>query len=495
MDAWLHCSQPASWNRTLFCDQLTSMTSTQTIHEKPLGNDPNLEATHLSPQEAFGDSLPQAIVAPVSESQRVRLIDALRGVALLGILLMNIPVFSMAQYASEAYRNDPTNVNYWVSAVITVFFEGKMRALFGMIFGAGIVLFVSKKEQAGKPVAGLFYRRMLWLLPFGLFHAHVILWIGDILYLYGICGMLVFLFRKVSPKYLVMAVPLVAILDFTSSTLLYQYVRNERIAYVSAMAVQEEGKPLTETQQKDIEDWQNLEELFIPNREMAAENTRKMKSDYATVAAFLRPKAFELETRLVLVQIWDSIALMLLGIALYQWGFLTGQWTQKSYWKTLLIGYGIGLPLVAFSFYYTHTQYPNLESMLASMEKVSIQWVNLIYPFQRILLVLAHISGLVLLYQSGVCRRLFQSLMAVGQMAFTNYIMHSIACTLFFFGYGLNFYAELEYYQIFFVVFAIWCVQLIYSPIWLRYFHFGPLEWMWRSLTYWRIQPLVRRNG
>src|SRR5436190_20255378 len=94
--------------------------------------------------------------APVSEAQRVKLVDALRGVALLGILLMNIPVFAMPNYFSESFKSDPTNVNFWVSNVIGVLFEGKMRALFGMIFGAGMVLFISKKLQTGRPVTGLF---------------------------------------------------------------------------------------------------------------------------------------------------------------------------------------------------------------------------------------------------------------------------------------------------------------------------------------------------
>src|SRR5262245_43385098 len=93
-------------------------------------------------------------LAPVTETKRLKIIDALRGVALLGILLMNIPGFSMPQYSSEAYRSDPTSTNFWVSAVISVFFEGKMRALFGMVFGAGIVLFVMKKEETGQPVTG-----------------------------------------------------------------------------------------------------------------------------------------------------------------------------------------------------------------------------------------------------------------------------------------------------------------------------------------------------
>ena len=432
------------------------------------------------------------VAAPVAEAQRLKLIDALRGVALLGILLMNIPGFSMADYSSEVYRSDPTNVNFWVSAVISVFFEGKMRALFGMIFGAGIVLFVTKKEQAGTPVTLLFYRRMFWLVIFGLIHAHLILWIGDILYLYGICGMIVYLLRNIKPKYLVMAVPLVALVDFGANTTIYHYFRTHRIAYVDASAAEAAHQPLTDAQKLAIKDWRDLEKSYIPNRQDAVDNTRKMKSDYATVAAYLRPKSLDFQTKFVIFEVWDSIALMLLGIALYRWGFLSGQWSNSSYRKVLLFGYGIGLPLVCYSFYHGYLYNPNHEASLARMELVPIEWTSLIYPFQRILLVLAHASTIILLYKANVAPRLFRSLIAVGQMAFTNYIMHSVICTLFFFGYGLNYYGELQYYQIYFVVFGIWIVQLILSPIWLHYYLFGPLEWLWRSLTYWKLQPFRR---
>src|SRR5262249_14919267 len=120
------------------------------------------------------------------------------------------------------------------------------------------------------------------------------------------------------------------------------------------------------------------------------------------------------------------------------------------------------------------------------------EWTNLIYPFQRILLVMAHVSTIILLYKSRFAQSLFRRLEAVGQMAFTNYIMHSVICTLVFFGYGLNQYAEWQYYQLYFLVLAIWILQLIASPLWLHYFQFGPLEWLWRSLTYWRRQPFRR---
>ncbi len=217
-----------------------------------------------------------------------------------------------------------------------------------------------------------------------------------------------------------------------------------------------------------------------------------MKSDYAGVASYVRPLSWKIQTVFMPIIIWDSLALMLLGLALYQWGFLSGQWSNRAYAQVMAIGYGLGLPLVCYSFYDNYLYHPNLEASLLRMEVVPIEWVGLIYPFQRILLVMAHVAALILLYKADYAQRLFRCLEAVGQMAFTNYIMQSVICTLFFFGYGLNYFAELEFYQVYFVALGIWIVQLIVSPLWLRFFLFGPLEWLWRSLTYWRRQPFLR---
>src|SRR5262249_18792913 len=163
----------------------------------------------------------------------------------------------------------------------------------------------------------------------GLIHAHLILWIGDILYLYGFCGMIVYLFRNVRPAYLVLGVPLVAAVDFTAGTLLYQDIRAKRIAFVEARDAASEGKTLTAAQNEALAQWREIEKTLIPNREDVKENTRKMKSGYATVAGYLRPLAFEIETKLMPIIIWDSLALMLLGLALYRWGFLTGNWADR----------------------------------------------------------------------------------------------------------------------------------------------------------------------
>ena len=239
-------------------------------------------------------------------------------------------------------------------------------------------------------------------------------------------------------------------------------------------------------------EWRELEKTLIPNREDVKENTRKMKSDYASVASHVRPLAWVFETKYLFFTLPDSLALMLLGIALFQWGFLTENWSRAAYWKTALFGYVLGLPLVIFSTWYGVVHTPNLEAMLRYMETVPVPWVSLCYPFQRIFLVMAHIAVLILIYKSGVLQGLIHSLERVGQMAFTNYIMQSVICTLFFFGYGLNQFAELRYYQIYVVAAAICILQLVVSPLWLRHFYFGPLEWLWRSLTYWHLPPMIR---
>lgn len=433
-----------------------------------------------------------ATAAPVAETQRIDTIDILRGFALLGILLMNIPGFSMADYSFEAFKNDPGTFNFWLYQFIGIFFEGKMRAMFGMVFGAGVLLFIANKGAKGASVHALYYRRMFWLLLFGLIHAHLILWIGEILYLYAVCGMILYLFRNVAAKYLVWAVPIVAIASFVAGTIQYQNIRAKRIAYVEATTAQGQNQTLSAAQTKALKEWREIEKTMIPNREDAKENTRKMKSDYGTVAGYLRPIAFDIQTKYLPFEVWDSLALMLLGLALFKWGFLTGSWSTKDYWTVLKIGYGLGLPLVMYSNYYAFHHFSTLEANLARMEQVPINWINLIYPFQRILLVMGHAAALILIAKSGVAQGLCRRLAAVGRMALSNYISHSIICTLFFFGYGLNYYAELEFYQIYFVVLVIWAIQLIISPIWLKYFLFGPLEWLWRSLTYWKLQPMKR---
>ena len=432
--------------------------------------------------------------APVSEKERLKIIDALRGVALLGILLMNIPGFAMPNYFSESFKSDPANVNFWVSAVISVVFEGKMRALFGMIFGAGVLLFVSKKEAAGRSVTGLFYRRMFWLVLFGLIHAAF-----DLMdWRYPLSLWLLRHDRVLVPE---------GEADLSGSGRSPSggrrfHGRNAILPAHSRRAHRlcgsQRGRGGEQTTDRGPE---RRARAMAGDRKNDAPEPRRRQGKYAENEVGLCHRGelsaapgMESQTIFMPIEIWDSLALMLLGMALYQWGFLSGQWSNRAYGIVMAIGYGVGVPLATYSFFHGYVYSPNHEASLRRMELVPIEWVGLIYPFQRIFLVMAHVATLIILYKSRYAQTLFRSLEAVGRMAFTNYIMHSVICTLFFFGYGLNYYAELEFYQIYFVVFAIWILQLIASPLWLRYFLFGPLEWVWRSLTYWKMQPFMRRG-
>lgn len=426
--------------------------------------------------------------APVPENQRLVSIDILRGIALLGILLMNIPFFAMPDYFAEDWKADPGTFNFWLRAFITVIFEGKMRALFSMIFGVGILLFTSGKD---KP-AGLFYRRMGWLVVFGLIDSHLLLWLGDILFYYGICGMIVFLFRKVKPLYLSLGVPLVAIVGFAAGTMIMMEVKEKRLAYNEAVQAKEQGKALTAGQQKAMEEWREVEKELIPNKQDAEENTRLMKGTYADVASYVRPHSLDYQTKYLLYALWDPIALMLLGIALYKWGYFT-TWTDRRHRLAVFFGYMLGLPLVLINFWYNTVNFPNYEASMKYMETHGINWVSLTYDFQRIFLVIAHVSLVLLLIRNGKVQRFFSAMSAVGRMAFTNYIGQSIICTLIFFGYGLNYFAELDYSQLFLVVIGIWIFQTLASSIWLKYYYFGPLEWLWRVLTYMKKPPFKRK--
>lgn len=424
---------------------------------------------------------------------RIDIIDIIRGVALLGILLLNIPYFAMEDYFTEPWSQDTGNVNFWVHAVNIIFFEGKMRALFSMVFGAGILLFTMNKEKAGKSATWLFYKRMIWLTLFGLAHAHLLLWLGDILYFYGVIGMIAFLFRKMKPKYLAMGVPIVAIIGFVANTLFMQNIRSKYLEYKEVITLQETGAELAEKELAALEAWKEVQKEFIPDKDQVKINTALMKGSYSEVASYIRPKAIDGQFKYLIFSIWDMLALMLLGMALYKWGFLTLAWTDAQYRKTMWIGYGVGLPLVTFSFIYNTIYFPNVEAGLAYIETHSINWVALIYDFQRILIMMAHVALVMILYKNGVFTRLMDSLRAVGQTAFTNYIMHTVICSLVFFGYGLNQFAEWEYYQLYLLVAGIWIFQLLLSPIWLKKYLFGPLEWLWRCLTYGRMQPFVRK--
>jgi len=182
--------------------------------------------------------------------------------------------------------------------------------------------------------------------------------------------------------------------------------------------------------------------------------------------------------------------MMLLRMALLGLGFFSNKLSTSAYVMVLLVGYIVGTTISYVSFTGSANSWVHPTNYIDNY-RVPHQ---MLYDLRRLFIAVGHAALLILVYRSKVVPWLMKGLANVGQMAFTNYLMQSIICTWFFFGYGFGYYDKLRFHQTYYVVFAVWIFQLIVSSIWLRYFRFGPFEWLWRSLTYGKAQPMRIRS-
>ncbi len=272
-------------------------------------------------------------------------------------------------------------------------------------------------------------------------HGYIILWFGDILFAYGLYGLFLFPFRTTSPKKLIVAAGVLTLIGVALSS--YGYSKNMKHLeqYTMAQTYADEAD-IPEDIKKGKEAWEEMvAEMKTPEKEVQ-ENTENMHKGYFVLVLFLAPVNCLMQSTFNYdYNPWDILAMMLLGIALYKLRVITAELSYKSYLIMMVVGYAIGLSVN----YY--------ETMLI----------------------------------------LKDALAAVGRMALTNYIMHSVICAIIFTGVGFSMFGKLQRYELYYVVIFIWIFQLIVSPIWLKYFRFGPLEWIWRTLAYKQMQPFKRQ--
>jgi len=400
-------------------------------------------------------------VSPVSQGERIAALDVLRGFAVLGILIMNIASFSMplATYSNPTVFGDLTGSNWWVYVFNHLFADQKLMTMFSMLFGAGIVLVTDRAKEKGVSPWGLHGRRMLWLALIGLVHAYF-LWYGDILFTYALCGSVVYLMRNKKPRTMV----IVAVVVFAMPTLL-GLMSQQSLPYWPEDQVYEFARgwdPPPEQLQDEVAvylgGWFEQMELRLPSAVMLQ-----------TIALFFFAG-------------WKAAGLMLLGMALYRWEVLTGRASSKVYRTLVFVGFGICLPLIIFGLV------KNLEADYAYDYTMFVGGIPNYWGSVGV--ALGYVGVLCLLLKTDLLQGLRRRLAAVGRMALTNYLMQTIICTTIFYGHGFGLFGGLDRTQQALVVLGIWILQLIVSPIWLARYRFGPFEWLWRSLTYGRPQPL-----
>lgn len=429
------------------------------------------------------DQTPSEQLAPISQTDRILSLDVMRGIVLCGILLMNINGYGLAEaYVDPTASGGSTGLNLYTWMTMNLFFEGTMRALFSLLFGVGMFIFLDRlvKKGAGIKAADVFFRRLTWLLVFGLIHGYLLLWVGEILYQYALMGFLVYSFRLMAPKKLI----LTALILFSIGTIwnYFDYKGAEKwVAGVEeAKQYEAEGKTLTKELKEAKESWEKMMEKRSP--EAIEEYNEKMHQGYFGVVAHLAPTNFEFDTVWPYrSDVWDVLSMMLIGIALFRWGVLTGEKSVQFYGLMVLIGYVVGL---AINYYEMRLVLDDNFSFLAFRKS------EVTYYWGRIFIAMGHVGLIMLFCKSGIFNSLKSALASVGKMALTNYLMHSVICMIVFTGVGFSLFGKLQRYELLYVVFSIWIFQLILSPIWLQYFHYGPMEWLWRNLSYLKIHSI-----
>ncbi len=409
-----------------------------------------------------------ATTAPAT--QRFLELDALRGFAVMGILAMNIMAFAMPEmaYMSPAIYGgtDTPDLIAWIASFILV--DGKMRGLFSLLFGASMMLIIASAEAKGQNPGKIHYSRMFWLALFGLLHFFFIWW-GDILFLYALIGSLAFLFRNMQPgKLIKWAVGIYII----GCVLLSLGIGTMIFLQMAATAPDAPEAMITEYNKMTAE-WSPAaiaEEIAVHTGSYVDIVSKKFAEDWHM--PFVNP----------LMLIFETLPLMMIGMAFLKNGFLLGQAEPAHYRKWAIWGLALGALIYAALGYVVYAS--DFDAVFAL--NASVAWSML----PRLLMTIGYAALFILLIKKYAGSGLIQRVAAAGRAAFTNYLGTSIVMTTIFYGYGLGLYGSVGRWELYLFVLGMWALMLLWSKPWLENFRYGPLEWLWRSLARGSFQPM-----
>ena len=389
-------------------------------------------------------------------NNRIHSLDLLRGFAVLGILIMNITNFSQVNiaYLNPTIGAGLEGYNQYFHAFNYIFADTRFMSIFSILFGAGVVLFTTNAELKGKRAGVLHLKRMFWLLLFGFVHAYLI-WEGDILVTYAICGCLIFLLRKKTIQALLILTIILFIVPITFNLMTYYGLTMDELESTFA--------------------------FFHPSTEEIASQTQAMRGSYLKQMPLRMEEALGLQTVVFMIEIfWRTSAMMLLGMILFRKGILSADKSTAYYKKMIWVGFVPGLIISSIG----------LGQVYASeWSGAYVMNIGANYKFlSGLFMALGYIGLVIWIYKKGIFKKFQNRLQATGRMAFTNYIGMSVICTLIFNGHGLGLFGMFDRLQQFLIVISVWVLILILSPLVLKNYRFGPLEWLWRKLTYFSLR-------
>jgi uncharacterized protein len=477
--------------------------------------------------ESSSPTFESACAQPTREQDRLLTIDAARGLALLGILMVNIQSFAQPFGEFMIPRPDRddlvTQVCFYVQKILC---EGKFFPLFSMLFGMGLVLqmrSLDRARAAGEPRSfiRIYLRRLAVLLMFGLVHA-LVFWYGDILFMYAIAGAVLMLFARLSGRaLLIMSIAMLSAATFIGGPLgglmmaaqpptpppgstaaadaapVFEVLPGAMQSPVDGSAVK--GAPGQPARPRDgLDDLAERSPFFRLMNEYrdqkiagGPEHPRWMEAEREAFRDGPWLDAFLFRVTLWLFYLvfsmfgfgWIVLGMFFLGAALLKLDFFAAA-RRPLRRRLVLVGMVVGMPCAIAAVHLAG----NKGSFLAAAG--SMMLVFLAAPLVSLL----YLSGMSLIVESGRLPAVTRRLGATGRMALTNYLTHTVVCTFIFYHWGLGQFDQWSRGQQVALVLAIFAAQLVISPLWLSRFRFGPMEWLWRTLTYGKWQPM-RRAG
>ncbi|WP_427793047.1 DUF418 domain-containing protein [Brevundimonas diminuta] len=423
----------------------------------------------------------------VQPARRLESLDLLRGFALCGILLVNI-ILMGGPWDQFHPQLPPTTANpNWVVWIVQhLFVQGSMRGMFTLLFGAGMLLITLRGEDGRGTIqaADVYFRRCVALLVLGVFNATVLLFPGDILYVYGLSGFLLFIFRMARPRTLI-AISAAMLLMLTAESAVvgaHQAVEARRGA---ELAVQVQGGVvLSGDDAEALKAYTRAREAQTVSPEVLAEETAARTNGPVSLLKWsVRTWLDYAASSYTITLVIETVAFMLLGMALFKLGVLSGARSLRFYLALAAGGYAVGLAV-------NGAQAVVLWSSQFSSETFVTQAS---YELGRCAMTLGHVGLLLSLWKMNALGFVGRALRNLGRMALTNYLGQSAIAALLFYGFGL--WGRLEWWGLWAVAAGVWVFQMIFSTLWLKRFNMGPLEWALRWFAYGRPSPLKREKA
>lgn len=460
----------------------------------------------MIPTTPVSDEQPAAhSFKPVSFSNRIQSLDVLRGIAVLCALFVSIWMFGgFSNQQQNQLILESKGWNYRMLAAINLLLEGKMRALIALVFGASMILFLFKEKSSVITLqADTFIKRQLWLIIFGLVNALLLLWTQDVLFHLGVMGILLFPFVRLSHRGLLIAAILTTFIYCGKNYWNYADDKKMYNKYLTLTALAKKFEKdsidktqkgitakkdtLTKLQKQDTSAWTGrLAAMKVDLKKDDEINKKMRRVDYGKTWNYLLPQIQSREAQWTYrIGIWDFASMIFLGMLLYKIGFFSHRFSRNKY---LLLGLVCLTGGLLLGWYRLHFQQITLHDYVKYINRHALPH-TFFFPIERAVIALGYASFVMLFLSIGFLKRLWGVFACVGKLTLTNYIMQTVVCTIFFYGYGMGYFGRLSQLQLYMFVGEVIMLQFAFSIIWLRLFNYGPVEWLLRRISYGKRLP------